>query len=388
MVMNRLKSPVEAVVEFIIEKQAFLRGLYKVQGIVDKKSASTLLANVLVSSMDDNSIQLVATDYDVVLYGTYPVQIIEPGKIAISGRSIFEVVKSLPNLPIQIRSLPSNWIELSCGRAQFKLPGIPPVDFPSVMSDDADIATFQVKKSVIESMIDKTAFSVSNDETRLALNGVLLKVQPNSDTSLTLSMVSTDGHRLSLTSSVVTDSGYSGQGSEAIIHKKGVFELKRMFEGDDEHTNIGFYRRNIVFKNDNDTMFIRQIEESFPDYEKAIPAQCQVSLVLGRQEFVDAIRRVATLMSLKSNIVRVMIHDHQLSLLSNNPDAGEGVDVLDVDYQGPSLSVGFNYRYLLDVLGVLNDSNIRFEITDHFSPGVIRGEADDSSLFVIMPMRI
>lgn len=388
MVMNRSEWPVEAVVEFIIEKQALLRGLYKVQGIVDKKSTSTLLANVLISSVGDHSVQLMATDYDVVMFGTYPVQVIEPGKIAINGRSVFEVVKSLPNLPIQIRSLPSNWIELTCGRAQFKLPGILPADFPVMVPDDANIQTFRVKKSIVESMIDKTAFSMSNDETRLALNGVLLKVNPNPDGLLNLVMVSTDGHRLSLTSSVVADSGYTGASAEAIIHKKGVSELKRMLDGHDEYTNIGFYHRNTVFKNDNDTMFIRQIEESFPDYEKAIPPQNQLGLMLDRQEFVDAIRRVATLMSAKSNIIRIVISDHQLSLLSNNPDAGEGVDVLDVDYQGPKLSVGFNYRYLLDVLGVLSDSNIRFEITDHFSPGVIRGEADDSSLFVIMPMRI
>jgi len=378
---------VEDPVEFNIDKQSFLKGLYKVQGIVDKKSTLNVLSHVLISSVSDGGIQLTSTDYDVVLLGNHAAEVIEPGSMAVNGRSIFDVVKSLPDKPIHLRVLDNHWVELSCGRSQFRLTGIPAEDFPN-FQEDADISTFNIDKKIIQSMIDKTGFSVSTDETRLNLNGVFFRVQPEGDGKLKLVMASTDGHRLSKVEENIEDSSWKGDSAEAIIHKKGVFELKRMLEGDDEETHIGFHQANIVFKNDGDTMFVRQIEESFPDYDKVIPSDNSVNIDVNKESLLEAVRRIATLTSTKTSIIRMELGNGNLTLSSSNPEAGEGRDEIDIAYDGDLISIGFNYRYILDVLSVIEGDTITLEINDQFSPGVIKSETDPNSIFVIMPMRI
>lgn len=371
--------------EFKIDKQVFLNGLYKVQGIIDKKSTLNVLSHVLITS-DSDGIRMTSTDYDVVLFGHHPSEVIQPGSMAVNGRSLFDVVKSLPNDVIHLRSLENHWVEVVCGRSRFRLTGIPSDDFPVFQQDDG-IATFTVDKAVIQSMIEKTGFSVSTDETRLNLNGVYFQAQPDGEGRLRLVMVSTDGHRLSKVEETV-ESNWSGTGAEAIIHKKGVFELKRMLDGVDEQTQVGFHQANVVFKNDGNTMFIRQIEEAFPDYTKVIPASNSIQVEINKDAMLDAVRRIATLTSTKTSVIRMEIAPGKLILVSSNPEAGEGRDEIDVDYSGEPLAVGFNYRYLLDVLGAIDGGTIRFEINDQFSPGVIRSDEDPNAVFVIMPMRI
>lgn len=372
--------------EFTIDRQTFLQGLYKTQGIIEKKSTINVLSHVLISSVPEG-VQLTSTDYDVIFIGTWPAEIHEPGAIAVNGRNLFEVVKSLPDLPVRIRSQSNHWIELHCGRSRFSLAGISPEEFPR-LQEEADLPSIRVPKATIQSMIDKTVFSVSNDETRMNLNGVFFQVQPREGDQVRLVMVSTDGHRLSKVEEIVE--GVEGEivASEAIVHKKGIFELKRLFEGPESHTNVGFVNANTVFKNDGATMFIRRIEESFPDYNKVIPAESSISVAIPRVAFMDAIRRIATLTTNKASIIRLELRDDKLTLLSQNPEAGEGRDEIDVAYNGTPLVIGFNFRYLLDVLSVIGGDEVRFEINDQFSPGVIRSDEDPDATFVIMPMRI
>jgi DNA polymerase-3 subunit beta len=135
-------------------------------------------------------------------------------------------------------------------------------------------------------------------------------------------------------------------------------------------------------------MFIRQIEESFPDYNKVIPAESAISVAMSRSGFTDAVRRIATLTSNKTSIIKLEFKDDKLVLVSQNPDAGEGRDEIDIQYDGALLAIGFNYRYLLDVLSVIDGDEVRFEINDQYSPGVIRSDEDPDATFVIMPMRI
>lgn len=372
--------------EFTIDRQTFLQGLYKTQGIIEKKSTINVLSHVLISSVADG-VQLTSTDYDVIFIGTWPAEIHEAGSIAVNGRNLFEVVKSLPDLPVRIRSQSNHWIELTCGRSRFSLAGISPEEFPR-LQEDADLVTFRVPKATIQSMIEKTVFSVSNDETRMNLNGVFFQVQPREGDQVRLVMVSTDGHRLSKVEEIVEGVHFEGDGADAIVHKKGIFELKRLFEGPDTHTEIGFVNANTVFRNDGATMFIRRIEESFPDYNKVIPSESNLSVRIPRLALMDAIRRIATLTTNKASIIRVELRDDKLTLLSQNPEAGEGRDELDVVYSGTPLVIGFNFRYLLDVLGAITGDEVRFEINDQFSPGVIRSDEDPDATFVIMPMRI
>jgi DNA polymerase-3 subunit beta len=374
-------------VEFTVDKQAFLSGLYKVQGIVDKKSTVNVLSHVLISAEADGTLQLTATDYDVLIIGRYVAEVLEPGRLAVNARSLFDVVKSLPDRPIQIRKLENNWAEVTSGRSHFKLMGISPADFPE-FHGSASLSTIEVPKAMLSAMIDKTAFSVSTDESRLSLNGVFFRVRPSQGGALQLIAVSTDGHRLSKVEVALSESAYDGDPAEAIIHRKGVFELKRMLDGPSPTARVAFVPPNVVFQSEGNTMYVRQIEESFPDYEKVIPAENAIRAVMSRSALSDAIRRIATLTSAKASIIKFDLQADQLLLWSSNPEAGEGRDAIDITLVGQPIAVGFNYKYLLDVLNVLDGTEVVFEINDQFSPGVLYSPDDPAALFVIMPMRI
>ncbi len=201
-------------------------------------------------------------------------------------------------------------------------------------------------------------------------------------------MVSTDGHRLSKVQTDTEVQGFEGTGQQAIVHKKGVQEVRRLLEDDSPVIEVGFARGFILFRAGGTTFTVRQIEDSYPDYERVIPASSPVKVEVDRQRMIQAIRRIAILTSSKTYIVKMELGDGRLAFTTSNPDYGEGRDEIDVDYTGDGMVVGFNYGYLLDALGVLRSQTVTLECADGFSPTVITADGEPGALFVVMPMRI
>ena len=372
--------------EFTVNKQDIHQGLYKAQGVVDRKSTLNILSHVLIESVSDVMIRITCTDYDVVLTGTYAANVKTTGRIAVAAKSMFDVVKALPDQPIHIKSMDNHWVELTCGSSRFKLAGLPANDFPE-QTEPTDLNYLSVPKRLLLDMVDRTLFSVSHDETRPSLNGVFFRVVREEE-ELRMLMVSTDGHRLSKSECLGGQAHDFGAAAEAILHHKAISELKRTLEGPDDDTRVAFKRGNVYFANDEVVLQVRELDETFPDYTKVIPNSNRLSVSMDRAELQQAIRRIATVTSAKTNIIRVEIGAGRMQLTSQNPDAGEGRDYIDLDYDGEELVVGFNFKYLLDVLSVLSGSTTIFSINDQFSPGLLTSSDDEGSLFVIMPMRI
>ena len=372
--------------EFTVNKQNITTGLYKALGVVDKKSNLNILSHVLVESVSSNQIRLTCTDYDVVLTGTYAADVTQPGSMAVGGKALYEVVRALPDEPIHFNRLENHWVELTCGTSQFRLAGLPTDDFPQ-QTQPENLSYMSIPKDLLLNMIDRTLFSVSHDESRPSLNGTLLDIKAEGD-ELRLLMVSTDGHRLSKTEALGGEVGDFSGTARTIVHHKAISELKRCLEGDDENLRIAFHRGNVYFGNDEVLLQVRELDEAFPDYARVIPQSNQVQLTLQKDQFQSAIRRIATLTSAKTHIVKFELENSRLVLTSSNPEAGEGRDELAVEYDGEKLVFGFNYRYVLDVLSVINGENVTFSINDQYSPGLITSSDDEGSLFVIMPMRI
>jgi DNA polymerase-3 subunit beta len=318
--------------------------------------------------------------------GHYPAEVIQPGKMAVAAKSLFEVVKVLPDQPIHLRSIDNHWVELSCGSSQFKLAGLPPEDFPEC-KDPKELKYFSLPKRLLLDLIDRTLFSVSHDETRPSLNGVLCRVTRDGDEMRVL-MVSTDGHRLSKAEILGGRAGDFVDSGEAIIHHKAINELKRCMEGEDEEVRIAFDRANVHFECDEISLQVRELDDTFPDYSKVIPATNAINIELDRLEFQAAVRRIATLTSSKTHIIRMEIAPGKVILTSSNPEAGEGRDELDTIFTGEGLAAGFNHRYLQDVLSVIDGDKVVFSINDQYSAGLLTSPDDEGSLFVIMPMRI
>lgn len=372
--------------EFTVNKQDITAGLYKAQGVIDRKSTMNILSHVLIESTSNTAIRFTATDYDVVLTATYPADVAQPGRMAVGGKNLFEVVRALPELPIHLATMENHWVELRCGSSRFRLAGLSAEDFPE-QPEPEGLQYFTAPKRLLVDMIDRTLFSVSHDETRPSLNGVFFRAVREGG-EVRMLMVSTDGHRLSKCEVLGGDGGGLERAAEAILHSKAISELRRCMEGPDEHTRIAFKRGNAYFANDESVLQVRQLDETFPDYTKVIPASNKIELKLDKNALQAAIRRIATLTSAKTNIIKIEIVPGRLVMISSNPEAGEGRDEIEVDYDGPELGVGFNYKYMLDVLSVITGETVQFAINDQYSPGLLTSEDDEGSLFVIMPMRI
>ena len=376
----------EVTMEFTINKQEITSGLYKAQGVADRRSTVNILSHVLIESISNTEVRFTCTDYDVVLVGTYAAEVAQTGKIAVNAKNLFEVVKAFPDQPIHINGLENHWVELKCGSSRFKLAGLPPEDFPDQTISE-DLKYFSLPKRMLLDMIERTLFSVSHDETRPSLNGVYCRVMRDGNDMRVL-MVSTDGHRLSKTEGLGGNAGDFSDTAESIIHHMAIAELKRCLDGEDEDVKISFERGNVYFTNDEVTLQVRQLDEKFPDFNKVIPATAGDPIAISRADFQDAVRRIATLTSAKTHIIKLELGENMLTLSSSNPEAGEGVDQLPITYSGQSFSVGFNHRYLQDVLSVIDGDMVNFSINDQYSPGLLTSVDDEGSLFVIMPMRI
>lgn len=378
-----------ATLELRLDRTTFLGAVYKTQGVVDRKSTSNVLSHVLIESLPDGKARLVGTDYDVTILAEIPAEVLVPGSACINGKSLFDVVKNLDETPLHLRALPNDWSELAAGRAQFKLAGVTPSDFPE-MKIPADVSWLGIPKSALRDLFEKTSFSMSADETRMNLNGVFFKVQPGSSEGLArLTMVSTDGHRLS---KVELEAEVQGLGKKdqfsAIIHKKGVTEVKRLFDIEADALEVGFAQGVILFRAGGTVFSVRQIEDNYPDYSRVIPQSSPVKVVVPRERLARAIRKNAILTSNKTYIIKLELAPGRLAVTASNPDYGEGRDELDVDYKGDGMVVGFNYNYLLEVLGVVKGESIVFEMTDEFSPTVLTSPSEPGAVFVVMPMRV
>lgn len=382
-----------ATLELRLDRTTFLGAVYKTQGVVDRKSTSNVLSHVLVESLPEGRCRLTGTDYDVTIMAEIPAEVLVPGMSCINGKSLFDVVKNLDETPLHLRALPNDWSELSAGRAYFKLAGVVPTDFPE-MKVPAQVTWLVLPKSALRDLFDKTAFSISSDETRMNLNGVFFKVSPGSSEGLgKLTMVSTDGHRLSKVELETEVTGLPPKESlSAIIHKKGVAEVKRLFDGEFDTLEVGFAKNVILFRGTTPTsvttFLVRQIEDQYPDYSRVIPASSPVKVVVPRERLARAIRKNAILTSSKTFIIKIELQPGKLAVTASNPDYGEGRDELDAEYKGSPLVIGFNYNYLLDVLGVVKGETIVFEMTDEFSPTVLTSPSEPGAIFVVMPMRV
>ncbi len=373
--------------ELKLDRSTFLGALSKAQGVVDKKSTVNVLSHLLLASTD-GGLQMVGTDYDVVVQAQVAGEVLQAGTACVNGKSLFDVVKSLDDASIRLSIQPNHWAEVTAGRSRFKLAGIPASDFPDVTTP-SEVTWIGIPRGTLKDLIEKTAFSISDDETRMNLNGVFLKVGAGSEEGLArLTAVSTDGHRLSKVELETEAQGYDGKPHEAIVHKKGVQELRRLLDDDQSVVEVGFARGQILFRASGTTFTVRQIEGNYPEYQRVIPASSPIKITVDRQRMLSAIRRIAILTSNKTYIIKLELQPGRLAFTTSNPDYGEGRDELDVDYDGEGMVIGFNYTYLLDVLNVIRGETAVLEFSDEYGASVLSSPAEPGALFVVMPMRI
>jgi DNA polymerase III subunit beta len=372
--------------EFRIDKNHLMRGLYLASGIADRKSTMAILANVLVRTDGKDRLLVAATDLAVALMAQLPARIEAEGGLTLGARQLHEIVKGLSGEEVHLRRTEQNWAEIKAGRAEFKLVGIADREYPKLPAvSEAKLSS--VPAPVLRDMLGKTAFSVSSDETRQHLAGVLLESDGK-----TARMVSTDGHRLSKISRDLPGGPVLERG--VLIPRKGVGEIRRVLEGlskPDGTCDIGIYQGHFVLKADDVALTVKLNEGQFPPYEQVIPKDNDRVFVTSREDLLDAFKRVAIMASDKTMGVRLNLDKGKLAVEADNPDLGNAREKIDIGYKGPPVQVGFNARYFIDILSEISTSEVKVELAGELDPAIVRPENQDAGsdyLGVIMPMRL
>jgi len=378
--------------ELTIQKREFLRGLARTHGVADRKSSMPILSNVLLTTEEDGTLRLAATDLYLGVTATVPAQIAKGGSVAVSARTLFDIVKNLPEGEVGWTVDANHASQIQCGKVKYRIPGMPGDDFPPLPSPGrADFVDLDAES--VADLVGKTQYSMSSDDTRPHLSGALFE----GDGKL-VRMVTTDGHRLSKAECKLENG--EALSFSMLVPNKGVGELKRLVEdvradakkADDEappHIAVATSGGNAFFKGRDVLLSVKLADEQCPPYSKVIPQQQSRRVLIPRQPFLDSLRRISLVSNDKSGGVRIAVEAGVLRIVSENPDVGEGSEELDIDYAGEPVTIGFNARYLLDVLGALSDDEVALELSGELDPGVIKPGGDTTDFVgVVMPMRI
>jgi DNA polymerase-3 subunit beta len=368
--------------DFKINRNTFLDGIQKTLGIVEKKTTMPILNNVLLKT-EKNKIKIVATDREISLISDYDAEIIEKGEITLSAKKLYEMVREIQGEIIHVTKS-NNVVKVTCQRAVYKIPGLPADDFP-IMTDDQDVKYCNIPGSVIKDLISKTAFAMATDEMRKNLNGVLLEAVLD-DSNQIWRMVATDGHRLALAKSTTVEL-CPDLAKGIIIPRKGLSEVKKII---DEHENIGIglHKNMLIIKTENTILKVSLVDADYPDYKRVIPLEKGVAVVLEKESFLHALRRMNVVSSERYSGVIVSFSNNKMTLNSTNLDVGEATEEIDITYNGEDIDVGFNVNYVMDAVSVIQGDNVLFEVGVGLKPTVIKPAEGDNYLCIVMPLKI
>lgn len=364
-----------------IQKKELLALLSRTQNIVEKRNTMPILVNVLLEARE-NHLKGYATDLEVSLTDAVPVQIKEAGKVAVSAKSLFEITKELHDGPIQLIKKENNWLEIKQGKFLSKIIGVAADEYPVFPTYSSENFS-KMNAAELKFMIDKTIYSVSNDETRYHLNGVYF--EKNDQDSIT--MVATDGHRLSLIKKTFKNLSLAEKVG-VIIPKKGLFEIKKLIESNVEDIHVAVEGSQFILKCGSCVLMIRLIEGKYPNYHQFIPQKFTHNIVVQREAILSSLKRVSLLANQKSKAILMSFSHDRLEITSNNPELGDAKEELDINYKGPDIKIGFNARYIEDVLKNIEYDQVEFELNDQLSPGVLKAHTKSDYINVVMPMRI
>jgi len=365
---------------FTIQREALLKPLQLVAGVVERRQTLPVLSNVLLV-VEGLQLSLTGTDLEVELVGRVALEdAAEPGEITVPARKLMDICKSLPaDALIDIR-VDEQKLLVKAGRSRFTLSTLPANDFPTVEEGPGSL-TFNLVQSKLRRLIERTSFAMAQQDVRYYLNGMLLEVQTG-----ILRAVATDGHRLAMCSMEATIQ-QDGK-HQVIVPRKGILELARLLTEQDGEVSIVLGQHHIRATTGEFTFTSKLVDGKFPDYERVLPRGGDKLVVADRQGLREAFSRTAILSNEKYRGIRLQLAAGLLKIQANNPEQEEAEEEIAVDYNGSALEIGFNVSYLLDVLGVMTTEQVRLILSDSNSSALVQEADNDDSAYVVMPMRL
>jgi DNA polymerase-3 subunit beta len=371
--------------ELFIEKEVFVKALQKVQSIVEKRTAMPILSNVLLEAADD-TLTVVATDLEVGMKSRYPAKVVQSGRITISAKKTYEIIRELPDEKIRFATRGNDWVDISCGKAKFNIVGLSPDEFPAFPRTDEN-SFIKLKSAILGKMIEQTSYAMCHDETKYNLNGIFFKTSTEEDKKL-LRMVATDGHRLSVAEQEIEAADNEILNKGVIFPKKGILELKKISDEEAGELLLGFVDNSAVIKKESTTIVMRLVDGEFPDYTRVVPSGNNREVIVAKELFSHSLKRMAILSSEKFKGIKFEIQQGIMEISSSNPELGEAREELEVDYSGEKITTRFNARYIQDVLNILDDENVMLLLKDEMSPAILKPVSTGDFKSVIMPMRL
>ncbi len=364
-----------------IDREKLLRGLGRIQGIVERRGTLPILANTLIEAKSDG-LTLAATDLEVGVISTHQAQVKTPGSATLGAKKLYEITRELGDPEVSLELEDASRVRIQCGGARFSLLAIPPEEYPSLPSPDG-VSFVELEASLLASMIDSTLYATSTDETRYNLNGVYMEL----DGDGRVVFVATNGHRLAkIDKAPPRPVAFLEKG--IIVPRKGVNEIRKLCDETEDSVEMGLGEGFLLVRKPGQLLSCRLIDGEFPDYRQVIPKGHQIRVVVERDRLIHAVRRIALVAHERSGGFRLALDDGQLELHAQNPDLGEATERLPVEYQGDRFETGFNARYLLEAVSATASKEIVLELRDELTPAQIRPVDSPDQVGVIMPMRL
>ena len=374
--------------EFKINSTDLLKALSHIHGIVEVRHTLPILSNIILEAKDDKLI-LSSTNLDIYCSDKIKAEVLQSGEVSVSAVTFFEIIKRLPSGSevLMIMEEGENEIRLTCGRSKFNLSTLKTDDFPIISDNDLSI-NFVLSAEELIRIIDKTKFAVSNEETRYYLNGIFLhKAERNSIQFLRA--VATDGHRLAQYDIPLPQGAEDITG--IIIPKKTIYELRKVLDDANGDVSVSLNENKIKFSFNDLKVVSKVIDGTFPDYTKVIPQKNDKNFKTNNSDLKNAIDRVSAVAAneeSKSKAIKFCIENNSLSLSVESQSKGSANEMIDVNYSGDKVDIGFNSKYIIDICNEVDGDEISISLSDSISPAIILDKTDENLFFVLMPMRI
>ena len=369
----------------IINRASLLKPLGHVQSVVERRNTIPILSNVLLNG-SNGRLSLTATDMDMDIIETVDCNVIQEGTVTIPAHTLYDIIRKLPDgCDVSIESdNEGGFISVEAGRSNFTLPVLPADEFPTMSGNELS-CSFNMPAADVRVFIDRTRFAISSEETRYYLNGIYIHATESNGDPV-LRAVATDGHRLARVELPLPEG--AGQMPSVIVPRKAVVEIRKLIEDNESDVSISLSESKLCCKIGDTVLTTKLIDGTFPDYERVIPTGNDKLMNVNCRELAEVVDRVATISTEKSRSVKLQVKTRTLVLSANSPESGTAREELEVQYDSEDLEIGFNSRYLLDITNQIEGENIEFSLADPGSPTIVRDQDDNTSLYVLMPMRV
>ncbi|HEX7655972.1 MAG: DNA polymerase III subunit beta [Sphingomonas sp.] len=366
-----------------IERATLLKGLSHVQSVVERRNTIPILSNVLIEAGSDGTIKLMATDLDLQINESVAAAVDQPGATTVSAHTLFDIARKLPEGAQVELSAAEGRMSIVAGRARFSLATLPRDDFPVIAEGDLP-TSFELPAETLKQIIDKTRFAISTEETRYYLNGIFWHV--SDDPQPVLKAAATDGHRLARVT-VPRPDGAEGM-PDVIIPRKCVAELRKLLDEIDGSVGVSLSNTKIRFDLGQALLTSKLIDGTFPDYSRVIPTGNDKILKIDPRSFEEGVDRVSTIATEKTRAVKMGLDRDKITLSVTSPENGTAAEEVPGEYTSQPFEIGFNSRYLLDILGQLEGDSVEVHLADAAAPTLIRENDKAPALYVLMPMRV